>query len=241
MNQNYLNKLLFLAICQYNVEDVKKMLKMGADVNSFEKFPFCWDFLYMSPLEYSINLYLSFVDCCFKRVDSCLKKKIFEIITVLVENGANLNLKRKFYNSIEKLTILQFLSIAEYVDENFGSELIQKNEQIERIKNIFELFIKNGANINSTFEIWDYSSDESSILERFCYERTFIEEKNSKYDKIIKLLILNGSNFLSNKTKRIIYNRHRSDCDCSWLDFFEEWPQLILYFCFKKKNIKIFY
>jgi hypothetical protein len=209
MNQTRLNKLLFMAIYQLNLEDVTTLLEEGADIHCKEFCNFGDSFLEINPLELSVVLCLNRV-----AISNLHLSRALSVLQKVLEMGANPNIITEL--SKTKQTLLQHilntckLSCKDDVYHYKG--VWYKTLQI-----VVDVLLKHGADPN--FYTPKHLSPTLKIYSELYQTKSF------SFAKILQSLLMHGANI------------YFELCDCENLNFVKDVPILYMIYCMEKKNL----
>lgn len=238
MNQSQLNKLLFVAISQHNIDDFLEVLNEGADVNSNEKWVFqrvCDKNSHkiISPLELAIFSYLSYDD--LKKTPIAFKCTF--IIRELIRRGAKINTFSGIY-PFGRINV----SILKSICYNFAQIKVDSNRledcyHVQRHCDVILILLKHGANPMFDVKELDYDCTSwtrwNSALDPIVNtleKIEFVPENLDFCNKIIEQFLLCGA---------VAPNHDQVDDQVGgtvWPQKFLEWPLVMLFFCLKRRK-----
>jgi hypothetical protein len=232
MNQDRLNKLLFVAITQHNIDDAIEVISEGADVNSslywhYENSKFGNTYGNISAIELAMYRYFTNKT---EKFSICLT-----IIKFLIKNGAVLNrcCISGYSNFVSERT-----SLLKDLAWGLDSEPIYDFEKQKQYCDLFLLLIQHGADPMFLVEFGTLDAFDVTPLEIISYklkEREDCSKTSHFCDKIIVALLFSGCP--AAREDRIMINLNNT----LWGERFKFWSLnknlWLLLYCFTKKSL----
>jgi hypothetical protein len=226
MNQSVLNQLLFAAIQQKDVYQFEYWLKQGANPNITLTWLQVHDYPEMSPLFYLISLVL------FRQFEIWNMNEIKEMLSILLQAGAT-----KFYYKNRDTNALAYIASKCFL--LCRNEMFLEDQNREEYENILKKEVDFIAFLLLSFLSHGFNPNEpSAFSDKNCIDWfvEFIESDRSdkehkKYKNILQTLLCYGSNLPKGEDALNILVKFDD-----FFVFFDEWPQLMTFYCLKKKN-----
>lgn len=233
MNQDQLNKLLFVSISQHNIHDTVEIIQEGADVNAslywhYDNSKYGNFYGEICAIELAIYRYLTIKK---EKVKLCLT-----IIELLIKHGAILN--RCCVNG-ENDFINERTSILKDLAWGFDGEDISNIHVQKHYFQLFSLLLENGADPLHLVDYGSLTSFDITPLEIIAYK---LKEREECYftvhflNEIIFKFLLNGCPVVrEDRIKKDLNNTKWGETFKFWLKYKDH---IILFYCFLKKNLQ---